>query len=50
MDSLKVAQHTWIKILKSKQNSLIMKVELTNNRYTGQKAKETYVSYTCNFW
>ena len=36
----KVAHHTWIKFLKSRRNSLMMKNEVTFDRYECKKANE----------
>ena len=41
----KVAHHTWIKFLKSKQNILIMKNEVTYDRYECPKSK-----WHINYW
>ena len=37
--SIKVAHHTWIKFLKSRRNSLMMKNEVTYDRYECTKSK-----------
>ena len=34
---IKVAHHTWIKFLKSRQNSLMMKTKVTYDRYECKK-------------
>ena len=36
---IKVAHHSWIKFLKSRQNSLMMKIEETYDRYECTKNK-----------
>ena len=39
LNKLKVVHHTWIKYLKSRRNSLMMKNEVTYDRYECTKSK-----------